>query len=122
MAYKFITVSRSNAQKENAFILYMIVGSYFNKCICVNRSLESNLFLYYKEMPAGKQLHREKQVIDRTERELGSLAEDLKDMNCEVEILQVADELRLVFRTWFHTIVITVESNGRYRFRAVPLL
>ena len=122
MAYKFITVSRSNAQKENAFILYMIVGSYFNKCICLNKITECNLYLYYREMPVGKQLAREKQVIDRMERELGSLAEDLKDMNCEVEILQAADEIRLVFRTWFHTILITVESNGRYRFRAVPLL
>ncbi len=122
MAYKFATVSSSNVQKENAYILYMIVGSYFNRCICVNRLTEGNLFLYYKEMPAGKQLYREKQVIDRTERAIGSLAEDLKDMNCEVEILQVADEFRLVFRTWFHRIVVTVASDGRYRFKAVLLL
>ena len=122
MAYKFTTVSRSDVQKENAYILYMIVGSYFNKCICLNKITECNLYLYYREMPVGKQLAREKQVIDRTEKAIGFMADDLKDLHCQVEIRRDAEEIRLVFRTWFHTILITVESNGRYRFRAVPLL
>ena len=122
MAYKFTTVSRSDVQKENAYILYMIVGSYFNKCICINKITECNLYLYYREMPVGKQLAREKQVIDRTEKAIGFMADDLKDLHCQVEILQVADEFRLVFRTWFHRIVVTVASDGRYRFKAVSLL
>ena len=122
MAYKFTTVSSSNVQEENAYILYMIVGSYFNRCICVNRLTEGNLFLYYKEMPAGKQLYREKQVIDRTEKAIGFMADDLKDLHCQVEIRRDAEEIRLVFRTWFHTILVTVEPKGRYRFKAVPPL
>lgn len=122
MAYKFTTVSRSDVQKENAYILYMIVGSYFNKCICLNKITECNLYLYYREMPVGKQLAREKQVIERTEKAIGFMADDLKDLHCQVEIRRDAEEIRLVFRTWFHTILVTVEPKGRYSFKAVPPL
>ena len=49
MVYKFVEKHKT-VQEEMAYIVYMIVGSYFNKVICNNRAMATRLYLYYAEM------------------------------------------------------------------------
>lgn len=44
MAYKFIEKKKAT-QEEMAYIVYMIVGSYFNKAICKNQIMAKRLYL-----------------------------------------------------------------------------
>jgi len=48
MRYSF-TEKTSHRQQETAYMLYMIIGSYFHRCSCRSKALEENLFLYYKD-------------------------------------------------------------------------
>ena len=46
MVYKFVE-KRNTLQEEMAYIVYMAVGSYFNKTICKNQAMSDRLYLYY---------------------------------------------------------------------------
>ena len=47
MRYSFVEKT-SHRQQETAYMLYMIIGSYFHRCRCKSKAVEENLFLYYK--------------------------------------------------------------------------
>lgn len=83
MAYKF-TEKRNNIQEQTTYVLYMIVSSYFHKSSCNSRTLETSLYLHYLEMPKSQQENLEKQVIRRSEQDLGEVMSVLSQMNCEV--------------------------------------
>lgn len=42
MVYKFVE-KRNTLQEEMAYIVYMAVGSYFNKTICKNQAMSDRL-------------------------------------------------------------------------------
>lgn len=85
MAYKFVEKQKT-AQEEIAYIVYMIVGSYFNRAICNNQVLADRLYLYYKEMGETKQEAKEQMIIAQAEHLFKSYEEALETMNCEVVI------------------------------------
>ena len=60
-----------NKQAASAYIIYMMMGSAFKKCICSNKVEESHLRLHYMEMKQEKQLACE----DRVLKQLHSLGE-----------------------------------------------
>ena len=62
MRYSF-TEKTSHRQQETAYMLYMIIGSYFHRCSCRSKALEENLFLYYKELQEKRQVEKERQII-----------------------------------------------------------
>ena len=70
MRYAFLE-KRSNKQQETAYMVYMIIGSYFHKCTCKTKILENKLFLSYKEMGKDKQEEKESRIIKVVERVLG---------------------------------------------------
>lgn len=45
-----ITPATVRQKEDGRYIVYMIVGSYFNKVICKNRAMATRLYLYYAEM------------------------------------------------------------------------
>ena len=53
-----------------AYIVYMIVGSYFNKAICRNPVMADRLYLYYSEMKETTQEAKEQKVIMQADYEL----------------------------------------------------
>ena len=54
MAYKF-TEKTNSIQQQTAYVLYMMIGSYFNKSVCSNKLLETSLSLHYQELPVKRQ-------------------------------------------------------------------
>ena len=110
MRYSF-TEKTSHRQQETAYMLYMIIGSYFHRCSC--RSKE-NLFLYYKELQEKKQVEKERQIIKVSEGVLKDNIVDLAEMNAEAVISKVNDLYILSFYTGFERVVVTVDEKGCY--------
>lgn len=113
MAYKFVE-KKNVAQEEMAYIIYMIVGSYFNKVRCRNAFAEKRLYLYYMEMKNQAQEAKEKKVIREAEKVLGDFEEVLGEMNCEVFFGTAEDELTIDFVTGFEQVHVVVDKKGNY--------
>lgn len=113
MRYSF-TEKTSHRQQETAYMLYMIIGSYFHRCRCKSKAVEKNLFLYYKELQENRQVEKERQIIKVSEGVLKYKMADLAEMNAEAVISKVNDLYILSFYTGFEMIVVTVDEKGRY--------
>ena len=113
MRYSFVEKT-SHRQQETAYMLYMIIGSYFPRCSCKSKAVEENLFLYYKELQEKRQVEKERQIIKVSEGVLKDNIADLAEMNAEAVISKVNDLYILSFYTGFEMIVVTVDEKGRY--------
>ncbi len=113
MRYSFVEKT-SHRQQETAYMLYMIIGSYFHRCSCKSKTVEENLFLYYKELQEKRQVEKERQIIKVSEGVLKDNIADLAEMNAEAVISKVNDLYILSFYTGFEMIVVTVDEKGRY--------
>lgn len=113
MALK-VSVKTNVVDKQTAYILYMMVGSYFRKCSCKSKMLEKQLFLYYKDMPVKKQESLEERVIKDTEKILEELLPVLAESDCTVRILKVVDGYQLCFESETSKIVLFVNEKGNY--------
>ena len=118
MAYRF-TEKESMKQQQNAYALYMILGSYFNKSICANKLQETTLFLYYQELPAVKQEKLEAKLIATVEKQLEEILPKISKMNCKVHILRRGEEYHLFFRTGFETVSVVVDQKGNYQIQVI---
>ena len=114
MRYSF-TEKTSHRQQETAYMLYMIIGSYFHKCSCRSKVLEENLFFYYKELGESRQIDKERQIIRVSEGVLKDNMADLAEMNAEVVIVRAGDLYILSFYTGFERIMVTVDDKGCYK-------
>ena len=111
-------ISKGNvnkSQRENAYILYMMIGSYFRRCHCVSCGVEQNLYLYYQEMPMNRQTKAEEQVLRRFNRKFEEFSHCLEDLECKVHIRYVKDNYIIYFATGFEEIIVTVYPNGQYK-------
>ncbi|MDD6404734.1 MAG: hypothetical protein PUG00_02910 [Clostridiales bacterium] len=118
MRYSF-TEKTSHRQQETAYMLYMIIGSYFHKCSCRSKALEENLFLYYKELGESRQIGKERQIISVSEGVLGECLASMAQMNAEVFISKTDEMYVLRFYTGFEDIVVAVDDKGRYEISLV---
>lgn len=113
MRYSFVEKT-SHRQQETAYMLYMIISSYFHRCSCKSKALEENLFLYYKELGENRQVEKERQIIRVSEGVLKDNMTELAEMNAEAVISKADDLYILSFYTGFEMIVVTVDGKGRY--------
>ena len=113
MRYSFVEKT-SHRQQETAYMLYMIISSYFHKCSCKSKALEENLFLYYKEIQKDRQVDKERQIIRVSEGVLKDNMTDLAEMNAEAVISKADDLYILSFYTGFERIMVTVDEKGCY--------
>lgn len=116
MRYSF-TEKTSHRQQETAYMLYMIISSYFHKCYCRSKVLEEKLFLYYQELQENKQVEKERQIIKVSEGVLKKCMTELAEMNAEAVISKVDDLYILSFYTGFERVVVTVDAKGRYEIK-----
>ncbi len=119
MSYQFAE-KVSHKQQETAYILYMIIGSYFHKTACCSKCMEESLKLYYLDMKEEKQMALEEQVIRNAEQILGFYEDTLSLLNCRVSVIQNEGLYQLSFYTGFEKIEAVVDSKGRYRIKFIP--
>lgn len=110
----FNVKKKAEPQKENAYILYMMIGSLFAKTYCRTEVMEEKLYLSYVEMNRNTQETREKQVISAAENALGSIVCDLSDIQCEAYIVSRGDRFYLDFLTGFEEVHVEVDPKGGY--------
>ena len=96
MRYSFVE-KKSHRQQETAYMLYMIISSYFHRCYCRSKVLEEKLFLYYKELKEDRQVEKERQIIRVSEGVLKDKLADLSEMNAEAVISRAGDLYILSF-------------------------
>ena len=113
MRYSFVEKT-SHRQQETAYMLYMIIGSYFHRCSCRSKALEENLFLYYKEIHKDRQVDKERQIIRVSEGILKDSMSKISEMNAEAVIYRTNGLYVIDFYTGFERIVATVNENGHY--------
>ena len=113
MRYSFVEKT-SHRQQETAYMLYMIIGSYFHRCSCRSKALEENLFLYYKELQEKRQVEKERQIIRVSEGILKDSMSKISEMNAEAVIYRTNGLYVIDFYTGFERIVATVNENGHY--------
>lgn len=118
MRYSFVE-KKSHRQQETAYMLYMMISSYFHRCSCKSRALEENLLLYYKEIQKDRQVDKERQIIRVSEGVLGECLASMAQMNAEVFISKTDEMYVLRFYTGFEDIVVTVDDKGRYEISLV---
>lgn len=111
MVYKFVE-KRKTVQEEMAYIVYMIVGSYFNKAICKNRAMATRLYLYYAEMKEATQEAKEQKVIAQAEHIFIGYEKILEGMNCEVMVVFKESRYVLDFITGFEHVHAEVNRKG----------
>ena len=97
-----------------AYIVYMIVGSYFNKAVCKNQMMENRLYLYYTEMREATQEAKEQKGITQAEHILKTCEKVLEGMNCEVVITFREGKYVLDFITGFEHVHAEVNRKGDY--------
>ena len=106
---------RSGEQAAVAYIIYMMVGSYFSKCSAASRTKENNLFMYYKSFSCKKQCGYEREVDADFRKQFAKILSTLRKMHCVV-YFQEEQILRVLFWTGFETIEAFVDEEGSYWF------
>ena len=120
MKYKF-TGKSNNRQQQISYILLMIIGSYFHKSVCKTQTMETTLFLHYKELSESRQENLEDKVIRYTEKVLNNYLSLFAETNCEVSIYAKKECNVLVFETGFETVIAEVDQKGNYRISVLNL-
>lgn len=118
MAYKF-TERRKTIQEAAAYVVYMIVSSYYNKEICRNQFAADRLYLYYKEQGAKKQEMMEADVIVQADKSLKQYEDILALMNCESKIYYQNGRYMIEFLTGFERVHAEVDRKGRCKIWVV---
>lgn len=116
MAYKFVE-KRKTVQEEMAYIVYMIVDSYFNKTICKNQAMSNRFYLCYTEMKEATQEAKEQRVITQAARAFKAYEKVLEGMNCENVIAFREGRYVLDFTTGFEHVYAEVNRKGNYKIQ-----
>lgn len=97
MAALYTSNSRPDSLKADAYIMYMILGSYFKSCKCDNSILEKRLFLNYKDLSLNKQYAREEKIIAKVDRLDENFLEQFADVDAKVRINFIKDSADVIF-------------------------
>lgn len=106
---------KSTKQQENAYIIYMMLSSFFQKAVCMTKHLEKTLFLYYKDLSAEKQVNREAEILKELEKKFAQQEKILEQSTCEVYLQNLGEEYRLLFAAKNYHIRIVVNNKGEYQ-------
>ena len=88
-----------NRQLATAYAAYMIVSSYYKKCVVKNTYEEKHLFLHYKELPEIQQIAAESNVLQQMEALSKNLTDTLRNMYCEVNFTKDDSDYIISFTT-----------------------
>lgn len=97
MAALYTSNSKPDSLKADAYILYMMVGSYFASCTCDNNILEKKLFLNYKDLSLNKQYTREENILKKMEKLGEDYFDRFADIDAMARIKFEKDEAEVVF-------------------------
>lgn len=83
MAAIYTSNTKPDTLKADTYIIYMMMGSYFNSCECDNSRMEKKLFLNYKDFSFNKQYTREERILGK----IAALGDEYLDSLADMDVL-----------------------------------
>jgi len=108
--------SGSESQLATAYIIYMMVGSFFKSCHPQSEIRMDSLFVHYSEMRVNSQYSIERRVewefTDKFADYLDVFAESL----CEASVREEGGQLIIEFNTGLEKVTASVDNEGQFTF------
>ena len=109
-----VKMNFTNNQTVFEYVIYMMLGSYFDKAVCKNRNLERNLYVQYLEQKERSQIQMENICIKYVEKKmLPHLPEKFWEQ--EVEVRFCPTDMDGVKEVQFHGKDFVLRVGGIYR-------
>ncbi|MCD7752078.1 MAG: hypothetical protein LUI10_10135 [Lachnospiraceae bacterium] len=110
---------KCNKELAMCYIIYMICGSYFHRCICESPVMEQKMYLHYREMKQGEQEKLESMVIREMETLNIVFLKKLAELACEASVKKTSEGYQVDFMTGgFEGLSVILKSNGGIRIVA----
>ena len=106
----------SENQLAAAYIVYMMVGSFFKSCKLQSPIRMNSLRVHYAEMRVNSQLSVERRVEKDFEERFASYLDLFAESQCLVSIRDSGDVICLTFDTGFEQLKATIDREGQYDF------
>ena len=101
---------RYDAQMASAYILYMMLGSAFERCVFASSAMEERLRFEYMKMPLDDQYGLEEKIIGWMEAE--QEIRIYEDIRSKVFTYQEDASMGIRFETYFGAIELLVDRDG----------
>jgi hypothetical protein len=101
---------RYDAQMASVYILYMMLGSEFERCVFASSAMEERLRFEYMKMPLDDQYGLEERIIDWIEAE--QEIRMYEDIRSKVYTYQEGISMGVRFETYFGAIELLVDRDG----------
>ena len=99
----------TSIQDATAYIVYMIIGSYYTKCKAKNMMKEKALYMHYKQLGPKNQIRIERNV-ERIFLRMRDIVNT--DLAAEVAFSCYGDAYIVYFHTGFQNINVYVDKEG----------
>ena len=106
----------SETQLATAYIVYMMLGSYFKSCKAQSALKVNSLYVHYTEMRVNTQLSTERRIERDFTEQFAEFLPLFENSLCEVSIYDSGDNLCLRFDTGFEKLIAMVDREGQYEF------
>ena len=105
--------------EQTAYIVYMMVGSYFKKCESHNCLLERKLRMMYREMREQAQWGLEARIEKEFLRSCSLNLKALGELRATAFIKKEKDFASVWFRTGFEEVVVLIDAEGKRTWKYV---
>ena len=105
----------TSVKDASAYIIYMMLGSYFKKAVCVSSSKESQLKIAYLEQKKDNQIKQEERCENYIEqRIIPVMPQEIFEDMVEVRFLDENNHILVEFRGYDWEITMWAEEDNRY--------
>lgn len=119
MGYFTVRTVKCDKQMANAYILYMMAGSLFDKARLTNSLIEGNLRNQYRELTEAKQEQQEAHTENMLKRLVSEYMTAFQQMKSDIYVKKQDGYYLFWFRTGFEELIASVDGNGRIKMDKV---
>ena len=103
-------------QSVNAYISYMMIGSYFKRCTPVSPVRRNFYYLHYKEINPDTQYIREEMIENIFLKNYGKRIREFGEMICKADFREEGMNVCVDFRTGIYDFTAVIAPDGHVRF------
>ena len=106
----------NETQMATAYIVYMMVGSFFKSCRLQSPIRMNSLRVHYAEMRVNSQLSVERRIERDFEEKYASFLDLFEESQCMVLFEEKGDQICVTFDTGFERLDVMVDKDGQVDF------
>lgn len=119
MGYFTVSTVKCDKQMANAYILYMMAGSLFEKARLTSRMTEANLRNQYRELSEAKQEQQEVYTEKKLQQYVSEYMTVFQQMQTDIYVKKQEGIYYFWFRTGFEEIIAAVDQKGKISLELV---